>query len=91
MIYKHIIGNNIKGRVLRAFGADALSQLINILSRLILIPLLSPLFFAAVELSTQVMTLHRIDLDSGWMSLLIGLDVLYVVLGLNLFQYVIRE
>ncbi len=67
------------------------SRLRQVLLPLILIPLIFPLFFAAVELTASVTHSHTLDLSSAWLSLLIGLDVVYLTLGINLFEYVIRE
>ena len=67
------------------------SKLKSLLLPLILLPLLTPLFFAAVELSNALFALGALSYGSTWFSLLVGLDLLYVVLGINLYEYVIKD
>jgi heme exporter protein B len=71
-------------------GVASSSQLRGLLLPLILIPLLFPLFFGAIELTADALS-GGISLDSTWLSLLIGLDVVYLALGLNLYEHVIRD
>ncbi|NDC37214.1 MAG: hypothetical protein EBZ48_04085 [Proteobacteria bacterium] len=72
-------------------GITSSSRLKTLLLPLIALPLLFPLFFCALELSGELFATRRLTLDSGWVSLLLGLDVVYFVLGLNLYEYVIRD
>lgn len=72
-------------------GIAASSKLKGFLLPILLIPLLFPLFFSALELSFILFIEKHLLVNSIWLSLLIGLDVLYILLGLNLFQHVIRE
>ena len=58
---------------------------------IILLPLLFPIFFAASEITGELLVANRFDSMSPWLSLIIGLDVLYVFLGINLFGQVVRE
>ncbi|MCO6429432.1 MAG: heme exporter protein CcmB [Deltaproteobacteria bacterium] len=74
-----------------AVAISSSSQLKSLLLPLILIPLLFPLFFAATELGAVLFAGGAFDPASGWLSLLIALDVLYIVLGMNLYEYVIKE
>jgi len=67
------------------------SRLKNMLLPLILLPLLFPMFFAAIELTADVMENSQMDPGSIWLSLLIALNVVYIVLGVNLYDYVVRE
>jgi ABC-type transport system involved in cytochrome c biogenesis permease component len=62
-----------------------------ILLPVLLFPLSFPLFFAAIELSMGLVTGGGLPASSPWLSLLVGLDVLYFVLGLNLIAYVVRD
>jgi heme exporter protein B len=66
------------------------SQLRGLLLPLILLPLLFPLFFGAIEL-TAITVSRGAFIESSWLSLLIGLDVVYLALGINLYEYVIRD
>lgn len=72
-------------------GVSSTSRLKGILLPVILFPLSFPLFFAAIELSMGVVVGEGLALQSPWFSLLVGLDVVYGVLGLNLIEHVVRE
>jgi len=72
-------------------GIAATSKLKAMMLPLILLPLLAPLFFAAVELTAALFSLGRLPYGSVWLSLLAGLDLLYVALGINLYQFVIKD
>lgn len=58
---------------------------------LVLLPLLFPLFFAAVELTSALLASGNLPAESPWLSLLIGLDVVYLALGINLYPHVLSE
>lgn len=72
-------------------GMTAGSRLKTILLPLVVIPPLFPLFFAAIELSVLVWQEGSAPADSFWWTLLVGLDLLYLVLGASLFEFVARE
>lgn len=72
-------------------GVSSTSRLKGILLPVILFPLSFPLFFAAIELSMGVVVGDGLAVQSPWFSLLVGLDVVYGVLGLNLIEHVVRE
>lgn len=67
------------------------SKLRGMLLPIILFPLLFPLLFAALELTHELFLNASIDLSSPWVSLLAALDLIYVVLGLNLFGHLFQE
>lgn len=67
------------------------SKIKGVLLPIILIPLLFPLFFGGAELTTSLILEKSLDWSSVWVSLLIACDVVYIVLGLNLYEFVIRE
>lgn len=67
------------------------SRIRHILLPVILLPLVVPLLFAAVELTTQVVVDKNFDIDSPWVYLLLLLDVVYVSLGAWLFPHAIGE
>ncbi|MDC0358943.1 heme exporter protein CcmB [Oligoflexia bacterium] len=67
------------------------SRLKNMLLPLILLPLLFPIFFGALETTSHLLAYKSIDFQSLWFSLLIGLNVVYIVLGINLYDFVIKE
>jgi heme exporter protein B len=72
-------------------GIASSSRIRSLLLPLISLPLLFPLFFCAVELSGELFATQKIALDSAWISLLVGLDIVYFTAGLNLYEYVIRD
>lgn len=72
------------------------SRLRGVLLPLLLIPLLFPLFFCAVELTSMLQQGGlfrggRVLWDSPWAFLLAGLALLYVALGALLFEFTIRD
>ncbi len=67
------------------------SRLRNALLPIILLPLVLPLFFCGVELTTQLALGESFSLGGAWGQMLIGLAVLYVGLGALLFESVVRE
>jgi len=67
------------------------SRLKGMLLPLILLPLLFPLLFAALEITTELFQEGHMDYESIWASLLIGFDVIYFTLAINLFDHVIKE
>ncbi|MFM1848410.1 MAG: hypothetical protein RL417_1884 [Pseudomonadota bacterium] len=72
-------------------GVSSTSRLKGVLLPVILFPLSFPLFFAAIELSMGIVVGTGLPMSSPWLSLLVGLDVLYFVLGFNLIEHVVRE
>jgi len=67
------------------------SRLKSMLLPILLLPLMFPLFFAGLELSSAIFEGVALDFTSPWVSLLVGFDVVYVAVGVNLFEHVIRE
>lgn len=67
------------------------SKLRGVILPLLLLPLLFPILFAGLELLAALFDGIPLDVTSPWVSLLIGFDVLYVALGMNLFEQVITE
>jgi heme exporter protein B len=99
----------VSGVVIAAYSALATlaaalsttSRLRGALLPLILLPLVFPLFFCAVELTTQLMQQHLtlgsvadgeiVGLRGGWFQMLLGLGALYLFLGAMLFDGAVRE
>ncbi|MEZ4753026.1 MAG: heme exporter protein CcmB [Bdellovibrionota bacterium] len=67
------------------------SKMSSLLLPLMILPLLFPLFYGLLELSSQYFTQQHNIFSSMWFTLLVGLDVLYLLLGMNLYQHVLRE
>lgn len=62
----------------------------NLLLPLILLPLLFPIFFGALETTYEIL-FDRWSLWSPWITLLFLLDIVYVLAGCFLFEYVVKE
>ncbi len=67
------------------------SSIKSLLLPLLLLPLLSPILFAATELTATLLSFGTISIESPWLSLLFGLAIVYFVLGVNLYSSVIKE
>ena len=67
------------------------SRMRGVLLPLLSLPLLFPVFFAGVELTAQVVVAGGIDASSPWAVILACTNALYVVLGVNLFEFAIRD
>jgi len=67
------------------------SKLRGVILPMLLLPLLFPILFAGLELLAALFEGIPFDMTSPWVSLLIGFDVLYVALGMNLFEHVVTE
>lgn len=72
-------------------GISSQSGISSLLLPLILIPLLMPLCLATLELSAQIISAGALDTGSWWLTLLSSLDVVYLVLGANLYRFVITD
>ncbi len=84
-----VIGYNALSLIISAMAGS--SRLRVLLVPILLLPLLFPLFFCGIELTYITMRDLSLDLESIWLSILVGLDVLYLALGLNLYEHVICE
>lgn len=69
----------------------SLSRLKSVLLPLIALPLMFPLFFAANELFFDIMAYRYLNFEAPMLSLLVGIDVVYIVLGFNLYPFLIKE
>ena len=67
------------------------SRMRGVLLPIIALPLLFPLFFAGVEMTTELVVRGAIDLTLPWPSILLCANALYFALGINLFEYAIRD
>ena len=72
-------------------GISISSRLRHILLPLIMLPLLFPLFFCAIELTSAISQPLKIPLPPFWLLLLIFINLLYLSLGLCLYRHIIRE
>jgi hypothetical protein len=55
------------------------------------LPLLFPVFFCGVEMTSQVVVGGGLDPASPWPLILVCANALYLVLGINLFEAAVRE
>lgn len=69
----------------------ATSRLKGLILPLILFPLLFPLFLGAVETTNQILLDPAFTANSFWFSFTGLLTVLYLLLGINLYSFVIEE
>ena len=69
----------------------ATSRLKGLLLPVVLLPLLFPLLFAALELTTLLIYEGTIFGDTIWLSMLLAFDLIYIVAGINLFGVVISD
>lgn len=58
---------------------------------LVTLPLLFPLFFAGIELTTAVMLVGSIDLSSMWVGIMVVSFTLFGLVGINTYHVVISE
>lgn len=58
---------------------------------LILLPLLFPLFFAAIELTSQLLLNNELMYTSFWFTLVIVLNLLYITLGATLYRHALSD
>ncbi len=96
----HALGSLVALSLLVSFGYAPLalllaamsstSRLKGILLPLLLFPLLFPLFFTAIELTIQVLTTNGTWTESFWFTFLLGIDALYYLVAINLFDHVVE-
>jgi|694.fasta_scaffold15027_9 heme exporter protein B len=67
------------------------SRLRGVLLPLLSLPLLFPVFFCGVEMTSQVVVGGGLDPASPWPLILVCANALYLVLGINLFEAAVRE
>jgi len=67
------------------------SRLRGVILPLLLLPLTFPILFGGIEICSSLIAGIPLDLSSPWISLLVGFDVLYMAIGMNLFDKVVIE
>lgn len=72
-------------------GIAGTSRLRGVILPVIALPLLFPVFFAGVELTSQLVISGGIEATTIWPTILVCANAVYVVLGVNLYEYAIRE
>jgi heme exporter protein B len=69
---------------------SASSRLGGLLLPLLLFPLLFPLFFSASTLASDIVMKGTFDIGSFSLTLLLILDVVYLALGINMYEFAVR-
>jgi heme exporter protein B len=72
-------------------GLTGTSRLRGVLLPLLTIPLLFPLFFAGIELTTHALIFGVFDTSSIWVSLLLLIFTVFTIVGINTYELAIRE
>jgi len=67
------------------------SRLRGVLVPILALPLLFPLFFAAVEMTTQLVLYGALDTTTVWPSIVVCATTAYLLVGINLFETAIRD
>lgn len=67
------------------------SRLRGVLTPLLALPLLFPLFFAGLEMTTELVLRGDLDPTSVWPSVLLAVNAVFLIVGLSLFDFVIRD
>lgn len=81
----------LAGLIVLLGAVASTSKLRGVLMPLLALPLLFPLFFAGVELTTELVLRGAIEPASVWGSLLVVINAVYLVLGVNLFEVAVRD
>lgn len=81
----------LAGLIVVLAAVASTSRMRGVLLPIIALPLLFPLFFAGVEMTTELVVRGAIDLTLPWPSILLCANALYFALGINLFEYAIRD
>jgi ABC-type transport system involved in cytochrome c biogenesis permease component len=72
-------------------GIATTSSLNAVLLPIMLLPLIFPLFFAALELTHSLISSGHLQTGGWWFTLLLILTTVYIGLGSVLFEYVVKE
>ncbi len=67
------------------------SRMRGVLLPLLSLPLLFPVFFCGVEMTSQIVIGGGLDPGAPWSLILVCANALYVVLGINLFEVAVRD
>jgi len=67
------------------------SRMRGVLLPLIALPLVFPIFFAGLEMTSQITIRGALDVGSPWPAILVCTCALFVVLGINLYEAAVRD
>lgn len=67
------------------------SKIKNLLLPVLLIPLIFPVFFCALELTSNLILNNQFAISNIWFSILIGINFIYLALGINLYKFAIKD
>lgn len=84
-----VVGFSATGTLFAALALHTRAR--EILLPLLLLPLIVPLFLAGVRVSQRAFALKPLDEAIAWVHLAIGFDVIALVVGWLLFEYVVED
>ena len=72
-------------------GVASTSKMRGVLLPLLVLPLMFPFFLAGTELTAELMIERSFSAASPWLSVLFGADTLFILLGVNLYGFSLRD
>lgn len=72
-------------------GVASTSRMRGVLLPLLVLPLMFPFFLAGTELTAELIIGRSLSMTSPWLSVLIGADTLFILLGMNLYAFSLRD
>lgn len=67
------------------------SRMRGVILPLLSLPLLFPVFFCGTEMTAQILIVGHLEPGAPWPLILLCADVLYVALGVSLFEFALRD
>lgn len=89
VLFLVVVGFSATGTLFAAVALHTRAR--EILLPLLLLPLIVPLFLAGVRVSQRAFALKPLDEAVAWIHLAIGFDVIALVVGWVLFEYVVED
>jgi ABC-type transport system involved in cytochrome c biogenesis permease component len=72
-------------------GIASSSRMRGVLLPLLVLPLMFPFFLAGTELTAELIIDRALSMTSPWLSVLMGADTLFILLGLNLYGFSLSD
>jgi ABC-type transport system involved in cytochrome c biogenesis permease component len=72
-------------------GIASTSRMRGVLLPLLVLPLMFPFFLAGTELTAELIIDRALSMTSPWLSVLMGADTLFILLGLNLYGFSLSD
>lgn len=67
------------------------SKIKGVLLPILALPLTFPFFIAGIELTADLLNFRTLNITSIWLSIAAGADVVFILLGINLFGLALRD